>query len=282
LKGLTSSPVTVSLHGEQLIDLQPIKPVQRGTVLNKAGRLVLRGRWQGRPIKLYEAASVEHARFIQGVSGHSFLADCFPRVQALHGCFLRVDWVEGKATHFPPPKIFADLLRRMHTVSIAEFSSAGFDYWHHHLKPRFVRAAQLFGIDELAARTNAEVDTYWSNEPQVLMHPDITPSNVVLNAQGVWQVIDNELLTVGGLPLLDLCNTAYAAGTQAGQLVTNLYLAQAGWRPTDQQVKVLNAAWFARVIGSSFVDGRLETIHSLTDRYRNGEIILPIQFKAAD
>ena len=240
---------------------------------------MLSGKWQGKPIKLYEAAGVEHARFIQSVCAHSVLADCFPRVQVLHGCFLQVDWVERKAKIEPPPDVLANLLRRMHSVPVEELPSPGFDYWHHHLRPRFVRAAQLFGIGSLAARINAEVDAHWSNSRQCLMHPDLTPSNVVLNAQGSWQVIDNELLTVGGLPFLDLCNAAHGTGSRAGQLVAELYLAQTGWSPTLQQIRALNAAWFARVLGSSFVGGKLDAAQNLVKRYRGGENILPIQLQ---
>jgi hypothetical protein len=274
---LAAGGASVGLRGAQLTDLRPVKSVQRGSALNKAGRLVLCGEWQGKPIKLYEAAGLEHAHFIQSVCTHNLLAECFPHVQALHGRFLQVEWVESKDKRAPSPDVLANLLHRVHNVPVAAFSNVGFDYWHDHLRSRFVRAAHLFGIEGLAQHITAKVDTHWSNSRQFLMHPDLTPSNVVLDAQGNWKVIDNELLTVGGLPFLDLCNAAYGAGSAAGQLVAELYLAQTRQRLTPQQVSVLNAAWFARVIGSSFVGGELDAIQDLVNRYQGGESILPIQ-----
>jgi hypothetical protein len=270
------------LYGEQLTSLRPVTPVKDGKALNKAGRLVLCGEWQGKPVKLYEAANVEHARFIQSVCAHRLLAGCFPRVQALHGRFVRVDWIDNRARSAPPAAVLADLLRRVHSVPVVDLSSAGFDYWHEHIRPRFVRAAQLLGIDSLAERVIAQVDIPWTTSPPFLMHPDLTPSNVVLDAQGNWEVIDNELLTVGGLPLFDICNAAYGAGAKGGQMVAEQYFAhQAGWEVTNQDLTVLNAAWLARAVGASFVGGQLSAAKTLVERYRSGQNILPIQLQAA-
>src|SRR5262245_40673590 len=130
---MASAPYAVSASVGQFTNLRPIKTAQQKSALNKAGRLVLRGTCDGQTIKIYEAASAEHAQFIEAVCRHTLLADCFPRVQAVHGRFLRVDWINNKSRGMPALDALVELLRRLHDAPLAELPRAGFDYWHDHI-----------------------------------------------------------------------------------------------------------------------------------------------------
>ena len=107
------------------------------------------------------------------------------------------------------------------------------------------------------------------------MHPDITPANLVLTGRDQWQVVDNELLTAGGLPLFDVCNAAYALGPKAGRELATTYLAQTRRRLSNEDVSILNCCWFARRLGSEFVAGNLEKADRLLSCYRSKQSILP-------
>jgi hypothetical protein len=265
----------------QFTKVRPIKPAAGATALNKTGRLVLYGEHAGQAEKIYEAASAEHARFIEAVSAHRRLAGCFPCVRSLHGRFLVVRWAENYATQTPPVPPLAELISRIHATSVSELPPAGFDYWHDLIRPRFVRAAELLSISELTPEPLARIDSAWGRSPKHLMHPDVTPDNAVRTSDGLWQLIDNELLTVGGLPIIDLCNSAYALGAKAGQELVDTYLAQTGNRLSSDDVSILNDFWFARRLGSEFVAGNIAGANLLLERYRMKRDILPANFQSA-
>jgi hypothetical protein len=136
------------------------------------------------------------------------------------------------------------------------------------------------GITDSTSDIIAQVDAAWDNPAKCLMHPDITPANLVRTADNHWQVIDNELLTVGGLPVLDLCNAAYALGPHAGQELVRLYLGDTNRRLSEDEVFVLNDFWFARRLGSEFVAGKIAAAGDLLVRYRMKQTILPANFQS--
>jgi hypothetical protein len=271
---LTRVP-SVMVDGMELSNLRPVKANRGGSVLNKAGRLVMYGESIGRRLKIYEAAKPTHARFIQLISSHEKLSMHFPAVRAISGRFLVVDWVENTAKSSPPLDALASLTQTLHHTPTAELPAPEFDYWHDYIKPRFVRAAEFLSRVGLAKRVVAEVTKAWEESPRHVMHPDVTPRNLVRAASGRWQIVDNELLGIGGIPLLDLCNTAYALGPGLGQAYVASYLSTSNIRLLKEEVSALNAAWLSRRVGAEFIAGNIPTAQRMIDRYEVGDTILP-------
>ena len=90
-------------------------------------------------------------------------------------------------------------------------------------------------------------------------------------------MIDNELLTVGGLPLLDLCNAAHCLDKQHAQTCADVYLELSTSQISADEARTLEAAWLARRVGSAFVATDLPQASRLLAQYQSGESVLPIQ-----
>jgi hypothetical protein len=270
----------VSIGDHRLAKLRPVALRRHVNALNKTGRLVLYGEEDGQALKIYEAASAEHACFIKTACSHQHLRGAFPPVRTVQDRFLIVAWLENLAKGFPPVKALARLLHRIHQTPIAELPPSGFDYWHHLLKPRFARIAELLGANAFAKEVIACVNTAWDRSPRFLMHPDITPANMVLAQKGAWVAIDNELMTIGGLPLLDLCNTAHALQSSVLPEFVAAYFSEATTRVSQEDIDSLNAAWLARRLGAEFVAGNLDKAQRILSDYRDGHDILPIVLSA--
>src|SRR5690606_7483771 len=91
------------------------------------------------------------------------------------------------------------------------------------------------------------------------------------------KIVDNELLAVGGMQLLDVCNTVGAwTGSQA-QTYVDRYLETTGFVLTERRVAAARSAWFAREVGSAFVAGNIERAMAVDDRFRTGVEILPFR-----
>lgn len=276
-KGLQSSLCfgNLDVHG-----ITPVKPVSGGDATNKAGRLVFKGQSAAGAVKIYEAASGKHASFIDCISAMPSLSGLFPATLSRQGNFLVAEWVigknEGRRAPLPSPAILADLLARIHKTPGTSVPVSGFDYWHDLIRPRFLRAADFLGKARAGENIVSAVDAAWSRTP-VLMHPDVTPINLVQDLQGRWRIIDNELLTVGGLPLLDICNAARSLPAAQRQELFDLYLSKTGTTLYAEEVSVLEAAWLARNAGAAFIGGDVGLPFSLFEKYEQGESILPFK-----
>lgn len=269
---LAGEPLTIG--GRDLTELTPLRVTRDGNALNKAGRLVIRGRQDGSAIKIYEAASIQHAEFIAAACKHSHLANCFPPIRIGCGRFLIADWTEDLRPSGPPVDVLVKLLQHLHRTPVHELPEPGFDYWHDYIKPRFRRAMEFLDSNAVANEVVTLVSSAWGRGSRHLAHPDLTPRNVVLNSARQWQIIDNELLSIGGMPLLDACNTAYALGN-TGQSFVDGYLAS-DISISAEDISAVNAAWLARLAGTAFVAGDLVGAKRLIDRYQRGEIVLPV------
>src|SRR5262245_42318732 len=161
--------------GRGVTELRPIKVARDGNALNKAGRLVIRGYQEGLAIKIYEAANIQHAKFIAAACEHSHLANYFPPVRAGSGRFLVVNWSEDLSPSGAPVEVLVGLLRHIHKTPVHEFPETGFDYWHDYIKPRFGRATELLDSEALAKEINTLVSRAWERPLRCLAHPDLTP-----------------------------------------------------------------------------------------------------------
>lgn len=248
-------------------NLRLVKPASNGIGLNRAGRLVLRGDRSGQAVKIYEAKNKQHALFIQSVLGDRGLSSLFHKIISEQGSFLVAEWVTGKVMSEPLLSELADMQWRIHSASIDGFPEPGFSYWFDYIWPRFERASELLDAGELAAEVFRKVSECW-NGAAVLMHPDITPRNIVRNPSGQWQIIDNELLSIGGMPLLDVYNTASSLGPEEREKYKKMYCEMSGKSPNKEEIEALNAAWLARKVGSMHVQGRLLKASEIIGLYK--------------
>jgi aminoglycoside phosphotransferase (APT) family kinase protein len=264
----------LNLVGE-VQDFRPLlRDSGRGTV-TKAGRIALVAQWRNRTVKVYEAANSTHAAFIRAVSQHAQVGDLFPRVLGLAGPFVIADWAK-KATRKPPsPEALVNILCGLHAIDAGDLPAPGFDYWHDLIAPRFRNACFLLDAREICEHVLEVVSDSWDRSPTVLMHPDVTADNLVGNADRSWKLIDNELLTVGGLPVLDACNMVFALRGRRRNEVVRLAAKVLDW--TDRAVEVANAAWLARVVGTSLVAGEVAAAKERLDRFDAGESVLPFE-----
>lgn len=257
-------------------DLRPVKSVHDGNALNKAGRLVLRGERTGEPVKLYECANTQHASFVAALSERPGLQDLLPGVLEQRGAFLVTEWITAGRPEPPTPEELARLLAHLHVQPLEALPEPGFDYWWDFIRPRFLRAMNLLERFDIAKQVTDCVDPVWQQETPCLMHPDLSPANLVRNVDRKLYSVDNELLGLGGLPLLDLFNTALALKGSLGQLLLNGYLDARGMQLLDVDEESLRAAWLARCSGAAFVGGKVKTLWKLVENYDAGENILPL------
>lgn len=253
-----------------------LRPVKRFHLAgrNKAGRLMAKGRIGDRDIKLYEAGSTEHARFIQAVSRHERLSGIFPTVIDVHGSFVVAEWVRALPHAEVRPQDLAGLLCRVHQAAWEQLPAPGFDYWNDFVFPRFAGAADVVGELALAEDIGQQVSDAW-RRPVCLMHPDCTRPNVVRESSVGLYIVDNELLCLGGFPLLDLVNAVSSLRKQDARTCVTTYLRMSDTQPTGEDRSVLEAAWLARCVGSAHAADDLGLAARLIACYRSGKSVLP-------
>lgn len=265
----------VVFSGLHVTGLKPCKRPYEGNALNKAGRLVLKGKCHNQLVKVYQAATPAHAEFIAAISADAVTGDFLPKVLATKERFVLCEWISGNIRSRPTSSDLLALQTRIHSVSTSGLPSAGYDYWKDFVKPRFMVAAELVGEQVLAADVIKKVDFFWSTSTQLIMHPDLTRSNTVFSSSGKWMIIDNELLSTGSLPLLDVCNTVHSMEDMEGQEYADMYLKQNRINLKPNDLEVLSAAWLGRIAGSAFVSGNLSKVNKVFKEYQIGKNILP-------
>ena len=256
--------------GLEVDDLRPVRSGSSASAINKAGRVAFRGMVAGRPVKVYEAANGRHAEFIRHVSG---LSDRWPPVLGRFGHVVVAEWITGEAFDEGQLDRLAALQASLHRTPVSTLPPPGFDYWTDYIRPRFLRAGSLLGVD--AQEICEHGDEAWNAGPRVLMHPDLSPANVVVTGRGELKVIDNELLTTGSMPLVDVCNTARALPAAAVQTYVGMYRKASATEFVT--TRALQSIWVAREVGASFIRGRVVQACELLRRYRAGDSILPFR-----
>lgn len=256
--------------------LRPVRVSASGSALNRSGLLLLRGESDGAAVKLYETASPDQAQFIKHISESETLSDIFPNVREIRGSFVIAEWVEG--TSVPPetaPEKMAFVHSRLHLADTSRFGKSAFNYWNDHIEKRFRRAMSLLLKESLAEQVISSVQPVWNAGKNHLMHPDLTIANMVEDRTGLTKIIDNEHLTLGGIPWLDICISATSLSSiQRGRYVS-AYRACSGLGPSEGGDAVLRAAWVAWIVSKYFAEGNLYAAQSLISRYEEQQEVLP-------
>lgn len=239
-----------------LTDIRALSPERNGPYLrNKAGRAGVTATYHGRKTKAFQAHSPAHASFISAASAAA--PDIFPRVEGVFGRWLVTEWVEGDQQSVTRDHCI-DLLDTLHAMDLTSLPQPGFNYLEDFVLPRFVEAASLAGR---LAHVQHHMDAVLSHEaPLHLSHPDVSRANVVLR-QGSSVVIDNELLSVGKLPLLDACNAVKSMTRPDRQAFWATWIANRA--PSDAEIHVTSLAWLFREAGSHYLTGRFSKCDAL-------------------
>ena len=259
------NPGALRIGASSIRNVRPVKPPNAGIALNKAARLVLRGEIGARRVKIYEAASAAHARFIAKVTASAGGPVRLAPIVEVAGRFVVAEWVEG--TPLSRSGVGREVLERLAGFQVGlgridAGASSGFDYWAEIIVPRFLRAAELVGRPDAADRAVATVRDWRSGAPATVNHPDVSLDNVVVNAAGDHVAIDNELLYHGPGAFMDVLNLLRSLPAESRADYLRAYAEAAGEGPLPPP-DVVRAFWFARQAGAAFVGGRIEPLAAL-------------------
>lgn len=254
-------------------NLLPVGNAQGSLIINKAGRVVLRARHNGRAVKLYEAFSAEHAQFIAAVSEK--LPDLFPQILETRGPWVMAEWVEGQRLTGDTGRHQIQVLRRIHSLNVDDLPPAGFCYIRDFILPRFNRAASLASQEDTTMLADLSINL--TIEPNSVLHPDISPNNLLRTKEGHIKCIDNELLCVGSTRLLDLCNAVRPLPDQQRHDVAYKWLSVTS--ATSQMITHTAKLWILREAGAAFTRGDFDLCDSMfVDIKSQAERWLPFSF----
>jgi thiamine kinase-like enzyme len=248
--------------------IEGVRPVVKGRLTSKIGRISLRGFWNGKEVKIYECASPEHAKFIEEIITKKPYRVFFPEVYNVHESFIVSEWVIGqeiKPRWLRKNQIYSrqleELLGLLHGTFIE--GPPKFDYVENLIRPRFERCCQTLGLVEFQENVlqSWRIMSQLAEEPS-LSHPDLSPANMILTAQGKLKIIDNELLGASLAPWFDLLNILFFLGEKpikdfnlVQTVITPLLkLMQAGYN------EHLLYMWLMRIMGARFVAGDIKGV----------------------
>lgn len=257
--------------------VEEVEPVTPARLRTKAGRLSLKARLDGRPVKVFEAHGERHAEFIEEVTNRSELEEYFPSTLFVHGRYVVAEWVSGKTILYPKLALLtsysrsigrfleksAELLGALHGTRVSGPSPPGFDYLSDYLWPRFGRACLHQDVTRLRARRALATLERAAGADRWLSHPDLTPSNVVFPPTGGMTVIDNELLGATPFGFFDEINLLNSLSEQIlrrhrerirSLMQQTISLLERGYE------EELFDLWAIRQLGTYHVEGDIEAI----------------------
>jgi serine/threonine protein kinase len=248
--------------------IEGVRPVVKGRLMSKIGRISLRGFWNGKDVKIYECASPEHASFVAETITKKPHSIFFPEVYNVHESFIVSEWVNGKEVkprwirgNQQYSRQLGELLGLLHGTFLDVPSK--FDYVEDLIRPRFVRCCQTLGLAEFQenALQSWRIMSRLAEKPS-LSHPDLSPANMILTAQGKLKIIDNELLGVSPAPWFDLLNILFFLGEKP---IKDFSLVETVITPLLKLMQTghnehLLYMWLMRFVGARFVAGDIEGV----------------------
>ncbi len=198
-----------------VIDGIPVKEV-KFLGMSRLGNLSWKGKFDGLPIKIFEAFNNDHARTVADIMQLEDLQDLFPKFYHRKDKYLIVEWVDG----LPVENLMTNqskkhiqqifwLQHRIHHSLSTIFQPYSFNYYEY-LVSRYIKFVGPFDHGNVQfLRSISQPGADFPLCENRLFHLDITPQNLVLH-KGQMKVIDNELLGFGIYYPFDYFNSYHA------------------------------------------------------------------------
>lgn len=261
------------------VDGKPVSEIRQFKI-SKPGNIIYVGRLETRRVKICQTFNITHARFIQRVCELPEVQDYFPRVLYRKDQYIIVEWIDGKpltlTSLVAKPQLLEQLVRiqaTLHTQQLRDEEPA-FDYVQF-LEKRLHQFRAILPLSDSLKQILETVHNITPSAISRLSHPDVTPSNIVIQkGSGKLKLVDNELLTQSPCYLIDLFNTYYSLRypRQLGRRYIALYSQYApnlqlleGWE------SYLLALWGLRLIGALFQSGKFARAYQLASQITAGE-----------
>lgn len=255
---------SASLAAVPLPDINKLSPVGPGVtspVTNKAGRMRAHGTTGLGPIKIYEAASTQHAHFIKVVSAQN--PDLFPPVVGTNHVWVAAAWARGRALRDRESGTWARTLLNLQQIMVPSNLRVGFSYLDDYVFPRYRKAASIFGHTPIDTHLKDRATAPAADKSRLLSHPDFSRKNLLSTERGII-ALDNELLGVTSLPLLDVCNAVRSASPK-----TRKEFLAAWWGDApamgESEIQDTAVAWFCREVGATFQSGQFSRCMKLLE-----------------
>jgi hypothetical protein len=204
----------VEAQGLSVVSVSPISPLGSSSSTRAAFRL-----------DLADGSSVKGRRFESALAadrahrlGRCLPSESFPRILAQHGRALLTEWVEGERLSARPITSehlhrMGELLSAVHEIVLPEeIPAPGYPgpYWRQALGAKVERLCAAGELEPLAGAQAMELAVAHAPERVgvSLVHADLCPENVAVDAQGNLHVVDNDSLALHA-PAYDLARTWY-------------------------------------------------------------------------
>ena len=244
-------------NGKLITAGSALSRIQDNYIENGARHVLFKGNYNNMPVKIYEVHNEAHAQFIKSITASWTQKKIFPDILWTQGRFVISQWITEEDTKPVQTSRLIELLANVQETTLIRQPNDIFDYWHHFVSPRFLRAAELIGEEKNGIKIINEIDQYWDEQRPFLSHPDITASNLVLSNDKQAYVIDNEFLSIGRLRNLDFYNLRNAVPKNEWEEATAFWKQKRRSRVDKDENRITELAWKARVIGSFLQIGNL-------------------------
>lgn len=252
---------------------------------SKAGRITWCALLDGQPVKIYECDSEAQAALIMTVAEHPVLGAHFPPCLMRIGAYLVVEWVKGTRVTRRRVRRERDLLLQIaelqaaiHRHAVACAAESGVFAYVRFLWNRLYTYKGILPLESAVQKIQATLDQDMPETDMRVSHPDVTPSNLVVEAKtGIIKIIDNELLTQNRYCLVDLFNTHHSFGPRLGSNLLGPYLshyqaAGGDLAPLLEHEPFYHALWHLRLIGSLLQAGEIGPAYRQAQAYAKDEI----------
>lgn len=248
--------------------------------ISKPGNIIYGGKLGTQRVKICQTFNAAHARFIQHVYELPKMHGYFPRVLHRKDQYIIVEWIDGKpltvVSLVAKPQLLEQLVRMQATLHTQQLHNEepGFDYVEF-LEKRLHQFRAILPLPDSLKQILETVHNVTPSAISRLSHPDVTPSNIVIQkGSGKLKLVDNELLTQSPYYLIDLFNTYYSLRhpRQLGMQYVALYRQ---YVPNVQLLEswdsYLLALWGLRLVGALFQAGKLARAYRVASQIAAGE-----------
>jgi len=245
---------------------------------SKASRKSYVGLIGEQKIKIYQAHSPEHAKFIKTVSEHPSLTPIFPHTLWISDEYVAAEWIRGKTGEaalrtegLKTVRNIAAMQILLHSIDLnSQFPTAGYDYIEF-LSKRVTRFGNIWPLTPNIEKVLESISSKDNFKPQRISHPDVTPRNIVHDLRThTLKIVDNELLHQSPFFLLDLFNTCHSLRDQPD--LVEVYLTHY-FESVDKAIlksgrhPSLPRIWAVRLIGSYFQNGDPDAAYRVADTF---------------